>query len=275
MPSETNTIWRRALQASMRRRRADDLGRSAVVFSPHQDDETLGCGGTIRRKVRLGAKVKVVYLTDGSRSHPGLMSPEELRSIRHQEALEACQELGLKEGDVFFLDMEDSGLEGRREGAVRRILEVLEEFRPEEVFVTHRDEPSGDHAAANRFVREAVLMTRRATIIWEYPIWCWDGWPWLGSGKGAWRHPWAMAKAMRRGWHNLWLITRCNCSVDVSSELEGKRAALAKHRSQMTRLVDDPRWGTLGEHAEGRFLQMLFQPHEAFVRYELPGEHSV
>lgn len=33
-----------------------ELAASAIIFSPHQDDETLGCGGTIIRKRQGGQK---------------------------------------------------------------------------------------------------------------------------------------------------------------------------------------------------------------------------
>jgi len=46
-----------------------DLGCTATVFSPHPDDETLGCGGTIIKKKRAGAEVKIFYMTDGRKSH--------------------------------------------------------------------------------------------------------------------------------------------------------------------------------------------------------------
>ena len=52
----------------------NELKRSAIFFSPHQDDETLGCGGTIIRKKRMGAEVKIVFMTDGCNSHPHLIT---------------------------------------------------------------------------------------------------------------------------------------------------------------------------------------------------------
>src|SRR5207248_577693 len=68
--SALQSLARRILRAIQARRlrewRADELGRSAIVFAPHQDDEVLGCGGTIVRKLRAGADVTVVFLTDGS-----------------------------------------------------------------------------------------------------------------------------------------------------------------------------------------------------------------
>ena len=39
---------------------AGELSRSAIVFSPHFDDETLGCGGLICKLVAAGAPVDAV-----------------------------------------------------------------------------------------------------------------------------------------------------------------------------------------------------------------------
>jgi hypothetical protein len=66
-------LYRAAL--GKRRNVRDDLSlrRSAVVFAPHPDDETLGCGGTIVRKIRAGARVRLVVMTDGGSSHRELL----------------------------------------------------------------------------------------------------------------------------------------------------------------------------------------------------------
>lgn len=39
--------------------------KSIIVFSPHQDDEALGCGGMIALKREQGIPIKVVFVTDG------------------------------------------------------------------------------------------------------------------------------------------------------------------------------------------------------------------
>ena len=41
------------------------LEHNVIIFSPHPDDETLGCGGTIAKKVKEGYQVKIVFMTDG------------------------------------------------------------------------------------------------------------------------------------------------------------------------------------------------------------------
>lgn len=84
-----------------------DLKRDALVFSPHFDDETLGCGGTIIKKKKAGADVKIVFMTDGSKSHKDLIPQDKLMEIRKSEAFAASQSLGLKACDVFPLEFED------------------------------------------------------------------------------------------------------------------------------------------------------------------------
>ncbi len=59
-----------------------------IVFAPHQDDETLGCGALIAHKRNDGQPVHVVFLTDGSCSHPNhpRVTPVEIAELRAQEA---------------------------------------------------------------------------------------------------------------------------------------------------------------------------------------------
>src|ERR1700722_16160488 len=40
-------------------------GGTVVVLAPHMDDEVIGCGGTLARHVAAGAKITVIFLTDG------------------------------------------------------------------------------------------------------------------------------------------------------------------------------------------------------------------
>ena len=89
---------------------AKDLSASAIIFSPHQDDETLGCGGTIIRKREAGAEVKIVFMTDGSQSHHHFTSESELIALRQQEAIKAAQTLKVAEEDVIFFGFLDGEL---------------------------------------------------------------------------------------------------------------------------------------------------------------------
>ena len=70
-----------------------ELCRSALVFSPHPDDESLACGGTIIKKKRAGATIKLVHMTDGGGSHSHLIPAQELRTIRRAESINAARVL--------------------------------------------------------------------------------------------------------------------------------------------------------------------------------------
>ena len=49
------------------------IGEKILVLAPHPDDETLGCGGTIRLLRKAKKQVKVIFLTSGDKAdmtHP-------------------------------------------------------------------------------------------------------------------------------------------------------------------------------------------------------------
>ncbi len=87
---------------------ARSLGRT-LVLAPHPDDESLGCGGTLALLRRAGFTVHVVFITDGTQSHPHSPSypAERLRDLREAEALEALRELGVSATDTTFLRLPD------------------------------------------------------------------------------------------------------------------------------------------------------------------------
>jgi len=97
----------------------DDSER-ILIFAPHPDDETLGCGGTIQKAVAQGKTVKVVFVTNGDSfgndyemTHSSKENPKgiDLGYLRQKEALEATAILGLAKENVIFLGYPDRGLE--------------------------------------------------------------------------------------------------------------------------------------------------------------------
>jgi len=91
-----------------------------LICSPHPDDETICCGGVIQQALAAGAKVKVVYLTNGDANELAFIVYEKrltfrkkefvhMGDVRMQEALAATKTLGLKESDLIFLGYPDLG----------------------------------------------------------------------------------------------------------------------------------------------------------------------
>ena len=263
-----NTLVRRSCHALMQRRcefaQPDSLKQSAIVFSPHQDDETLGCGGTILKKTQAGAIVKIVFMTDGSQSHFHAMSAKDLREIRSNEALAAAEKLGVASKDVMFLNITDGTLTAHKNMIIKKVKEILLATLPEEVFVPYRQDGVPDHNATCHIVLSALKEYGLRTTVYEYPVWFWCNWPWTNFA--------AKQKSSTLG-HNLrtgltWL-KYFRHAVDIQDVLDLKRLALEQHRSQMTRLMPDSSWSTLGDIAQGEFLQCFFQDYEFFYRYRL------
>ena len=252
----------------------EDLKRSAIVFSPHFDDETLGCGGIIFKKKKSGADVKIVFMTDGSKSHKHLISEDELKVMRNNEGVACAQSLGLEKQDVLRLNFEETKLQELQEYAIAKVREILDRYQPEEIFIPYEQEPllwSEDHLATTRIIKAALESYPRDLIIYEYPIWFWFHWPWVELLKR--KEPlrsiiFKNSLAYGFGWHSL---RDFNCSVYIGDILESKYAALEQHKSQMTRLLDDPNWPILSDVSRGEFLQCFFQEHEVFQRYYHSG----
>ena len=241
------------------------LEGSAVIIAPHPDDETLGCGGTVIRKKHAGADVKIIFMTDGSHSNNKVLSVDELTVIRVNEALAATRMLGVEETALFFLGFEDGRLAQMQEAAVARVAAILQQQQPEEIFIPYSHDPHPDHMAAHKIVMAALQQYQREVVIYEYPIWFWRQWPWTSVPLHSRRK---IVKVLRKNViMNARLLNVFKSRVDIEGVLAQKQAALGEHKSQLTQLVPDPRWLTLGDVANGEFLDCFFQKHEVFHRY--------
>jgi LmbE family N-acetylglucosaminyl deacetylase len=152
---------------------------TTVVFAPHQDDETMGCGGLIARKRTEGLPVHVIFITDGSASHPDhpRFSRPEIAALRRQEAREALSHLGVESPAIHFLDEPDGTLDQltppRRERLITQIAAMLDALRPQEIFLPCNPDGSSEHDAAFEFILEAVQRSQLRPRVWQYPIWSW------------------------------------------------------------------------------------------------------
>jgi len=254
------------LKQVMAKRQITDLTQSAIVFAPHPDDETLGCGGTIIRKKAAGADVKVVFLTDGSRSHAALIAKSELRKIRRTEAIKAAQALGIGIEDVIFLEFEDGRLR-ECEGAVcDRIQPLLAKHSPAEVFIPYALEPPADHVAAYRAVMAAIRQEGITPTVYSYPIWYWQHWPWTYPAGRSKRETLKILKASVTSYFGNAVFKDFQHAVYVKEVLGQKQKALNHHVSQMQRRDGNPNWPILKDVSRGDLLDCFFQDYEIFHR---------
>ncbi|MDO9709477.1 PIG-L deacetylase family protein [Paracraurococcus lichenis] len=200
--------------------------RGALVLAPHPDDESIGCGGLVAAAVAAGLPVRVVIMSDGSGSHPGL-PPARVQAVREAEALAATAALGLGPEAVHFLRLRDTAVPGEGpefEAAVAAVL-ALAVPPPSALLCTWKHDPHRDHQASSAMA-EAVVRRLPGTRLLAYPVWGWGyacplrGFP-LGTPPELPGPP--------RG-HRF----------EIGPVLEAKRRAIAAHRSQHSDRLGDP-----------------------------------
>ena len=271
---KVSNLYRKLLIDNCNEYEQQDLKRSAIIFSPHFDDETLGCGGIIFKKKRSGAKLKIVFMTDGSKSHKHLISEDKLKVIRKNEGIACAQSLGLEKDDVLCLDFEETKLKDWQDFAIARVNQIIGEQKPEEIFLPHSREPllwSEDHLATTRIVKAALESYPGDVIIYEYPVWFWFHWPWVELLKRKEPLRSIILKNSLAYGFGFRSLRDFSCSVYIGDILEHKHEALEQYKSQMTRLLDDPNWPILSDVSHGEFLACFFQEHEIFRRYHHSG----
>lgn len=249
-------------------------GDTVLVFSPHQDDETLGCGGTILKQRQSGALVKVIFLADGASSHSHLVPAIELTQMREKEAIAACLKLGIEEKDVLFLRFPDGQLNQNYQTAVEKMVEILDRERPAQIFLPHHKEPTPDHIAAHAIVVAALEECPQEAEVFEYPVWYWQHWPWVSLVQENRRQTKDVIKNTIAATAGFGFLQAFHTVVDIRDVLDKKRAALAQHVSQMTRLNSNPAWLTLHDVYRGEFLPCFFQGYEVFHRLSFRPEKT-
>lgn len=96
-------------------------GDRILIVAPHADDETLGCGGLIALAKQSGARLRIVFVTNGDGYRIGVarayktvkVTPEkciEFGYIRQRETLKALAHLGVSKSDLIYLGYPDRGI---------------------------------------------------------------------------------------------------------------------------------------------------------------------
>lgn len=215
-------------------------GERVVVLAPHPDDESLGCGGTIRLLVSAKKKVKVVFLTSGDKGDPadprssspplklrggrGALSPPvgegfsdkeahitAYSLMREKEAQKALRTLGVSDYD--FLRFPDRGLFSHHEDALEELMKIVKAFRPDTLYSPSMVEPNPDHRAA-----AALSMGVQRSVT---------------GGVSASAGP----SHLRVVFYEVTLPLRPNLLVDITPVYRRKRSAVRKYKSQL-KLID-------------------------------------
>jgi len=239
-----------------------------LVLAPHPDDEAIACAGVIQQATARGLPVRVVFLTNGDANFwsfgvlakrpvlfPGAV--RRMGELRHDEALAAGKQLGLRGEQLTFLGYPDFGtyaiwrtrwrneapLRGLftaarsvpyksslRSGAAYKGEEILQdlttsirEFKPTKIFVSHPADVNVDHRALYLFSRVAAWEAGNRASFHPYLV-HFRNWP---SPRGLHLEATVRPPNAFDGDDVAWQT----CPL-TPAQITTKRAAIRAHRSQ-------------------------------------------
>jgi LmbE family N-acetylglucosaminyl deacetylase len=196
------------------------LKNTVIVFAPHPDDETLGCGGTIAKRIAEGYDVIIVVMTDGRHALSKLFhinsnpNPDEMLQIRRTEIISATKILGVPKENILFLGIEDGRIADNAKEIKTKVSEILNEFKPVEIYYPYKGDFHRDHRMASRILQECIKKLGFSVLGYQYSV-----------GQRFSRIRMSNAKLLTRFKNDL-------TYVDVSKYLPQKAAAINEYKSQ-------------------------------------------
>jgi LmbE family N-acetylglucosaminyl deacetylase len=144
-----------------------------LVLSPHPDDESLGCGGTLKLLTSSGTPCDICFLTRGERGCENAthMSPGQAAAVaecRSAEARQAAEILGARE--VIFLGGADGCL-SEQPGLADPLADLLQQGAYTRVFCPWQGELHPDHLATFRIMKAALASAPKVSSVWLYEVW--------------------------------------------------------------------------------------------------------
>lgn len=144
------------------------FGESVLVLAPHQDDETIGCGGALALQVRSGKRAFVLLLQDGADGCENVgMSRTQLSALRNAESERAAALLGLE--PPRFLGHPD--LNAAAPAITAELVRLMTERKVDAVFVPFPLDNHPDHRTTAHLLADALR-----SVAWPVRVFCYEVW---------------------------------------------------------------------------------------------------
>ena len=144
------------------------FGKSMLVVAPHQDDETIGCGGAVALQVRAGKAASIVIVQDGADGHNQFGRTRQAQTeMRNEESRRAAAVLGLE--PPRFLNharLSESVLQ-----AAEELRGILTERKVDAVFTPFLLDGHPDHRTTNEILALALREIPWDVRVFGYEVW--------------------------------------------------------------------------------------------------------
>jgi LmbE family N-acetylglucosaminyl deacetylase len=195
-------------------------GKTVLIFTPHPDDDTFGCGGIMKILADNGNNVQIVIYTNDDKGSLDLeMTSERLARIRKAEEEKACEILGIPTKNITWLGYQDGDLEyadpQRLRGEAARQIKI---HRPDAVFTIDPGMKSERWHKTDH--RMAAFITQDAFIASEWHLY----------------YPQHLLVDKLKPYHvpvaYYYYTEDANVTIDITEVFEAKAKAAAAHVSQ-------------------------------------------
>lgn len=109
-------------------------GKTILLFTPHPDDDTFCCAGTLALLAKQNNIHIFLYTNDDKGSYDPDMSSQRLAQIRSMEEENACKIIGIPTANIHWLQFHDGMLEyANTFDLVEEVTKVIRTYRPDVV----------------------------------------------------------------------------------------------------------------------------------------------
>ncbi|MBN1621171.1 MAG: PIG-L family deacetylase [Endomicrobiales bacterium] len=129
--------------------------RNVLVLAPHQDDESVGCGGTLIKHVKSGGNAAVAFCTADNES-------------RDEESRNAMKSLGINDSVSWKYGINSLA---EQKDLPEKMINLFDEKKPEIVFIPFLLDNHYDHRAVNNALIKAGNSKKYDFLIYAYPVW--------------------------------------------------------------------------------------------------------
>ena len=133
--------------------------KNIVVIAPHPDDDIIGAGGTLIKAKNNGAKISVIYITNGLQ--------ENSEKIK-KEAKTVCNTVGFT---AHFLNCETRSIPINNTVINRKFASIINKINPEVLFTSFLLDDHDDHRRVNQLISSNISTIDLPSLeIWSYQI---------------------------------------------------------------------------------------------------------